>query len=59
MVFDSPMFHILALVLDFGRCKAHPFYVRLELRLCRMSDVLVLYVLIWDFGGGWRFLTGV
>ena len=43
MVFDKPMFQILALYLDFEGAK----------------NFHVLSVLIWGFGGGWRFLTGV
>ena len=37
------MFRILALLLDFEGAKT----------------IYVLKVLIWDFGGGWRFLTWV
>ena len=42
-VFDIPMFQIWALYLDFEHAKNNH----------------VLYVLIWGFGGCWRFLTGV
>ena len=37
------MFQILALSLDFEGAK----------------NIHILYVLIWAFGGGWRFLAGV
>ena len=43
LVFATPIFRILALCLDFEGAK----------------DISVLNVLIWGFGGGWRFLTGV
>ena len=43
MVFDSPMFQIFALCLDFESAK----------------DITVLSVLTWGFRGCWRFLTGV
>ena len=43
MVFDTPMCQILALHLDFIGAK----------------NILVLYVLIWGFGGCWWFLTRV
>ena len=43
LVFDTPMIRILALYLDFEGAK----------------NIHVLYVLIWEFGGCWRFLTGV
>ena len=43
MVFDIPMIQILALYLDFEGAK----------------NIHVLEVLIWGFGGCWRFLTGV
>ena len=43
MVFDTHMFPILALYLDFEGSK----------------NIHVLYVLIWAFGGCWKFLTRV
>merc|ERR1711954_366006 len=43
LVFDIPMIPILALHLDFEGAK----------------NIHVLKVLIWGFGGRWRFLTGV
>ena len=43
MVFATPIFQILALYLDFEGAK----------------NINVLNVLIWGFGGGWRFLTEV
>ena len=43
LVFDIPMIQILALYLDFEGAK----------------NIHVLKVLIWGFGGRWRFLTGV
>ena len=43
LVFDTPMFQILALYLDFEGAK----------------NIHVLYVFIWGFGGDWRFLIGV
>ena len=43
LVFDIPMIRILALYLDFEGAK----------------NIHVLQVLIWGFGGCWRFLTGV
>ena len=43
LVFNTPMFWIWALYLDFEGAK----------------NIHVLYVLIWGFGGRWRFLTGV
>merc|ERR1711954_347954 len=42
-VFYIPMNHILALYLDFEGAK----------------NIYVLKVLIWGFGGHWRFLTGI
>merc|ERR1711954_288598 len=42
-VFDTPMIQILALYLDFEGAK----------------NIHVLQVIIWCFGGRWRFLTGV
>merc|ERR1711954_266169 len=42
LVFDIPMIKILALYLDFEGTK----------------NIHVLKVLIWGFGGRWRFLTG-
>ena len=41
LVFDTPIFQILALYLDFE------------------ETIHVLLVLIWGFGGHWRFLTGI
>merc|ERR1712081_96823 len=43
LVFGTPICRILALYLDFEGAK----------------DIHVLYVLLWGFGGRWRFLTGV
>ena len=43
MVFDIPMFWSLALLIDFKGAK----------------NIHVLQVLIWGFGGHWRFMTGV
>ena len=43
MVINTPMFQSLALHLDFEGTKI----------------IHVLHVLIWGFGGCWRFLTGV
>ena len=43
MVFHAPIFQIFALYLDFEGAK----------------NIHVLEVLIWGFGRGWRFLTGV
>ena len=43
LVFDTTMIQILALHLDFEGSK----------------NIHVLEVLIWGFGGCWRFLTGV
>ena len=43
LVFDIPMIRSLALYLDSKGAK----------------NIHVLYVLIWGFGGCWRFLTGV
>merc|ERR1712112_265361 len=43
LVFGTPICQILALYLDFEGAK----------------NIHVLYVLIWDFGRCWRFLTGV
>ena len=43
LVFDSSIFRILALYLHFEVAK----------------NIHVLQVLIWDFGKGWRFPTGV
>ena len=43
MVFDIPMIQILALYLDVEGAK----------------NIHVLQVIIWGFGGRWRFLTGV
>ena len=43
LVFDTPMIQILTLYLDFEGAK----------------NIHVLQVLIWRFGGHWRFLTGV
>merc|ERR1711954_293590 len=43
LVFDIPMIQILALYLDFEGAK----------------NIHVLQVLIWSFGGCWRFLTCV
>ena len=43
MAFDTPMIQILAFYLDFEAAK----------------NTNVLYVLLWGFGGCWRFLTGV
>merc|ERR1711954_85239 len=43
MVCDTPMIQILALYHDFEGAK----------------NIHVLQVLIWGFGGRWRFLTGV
>ena len=43
LVFDNSIFQILALYLDFEGAK----------------NIYVLYVLIWGFGGCWKFLTGV
>ena len=43
LVFDTPIFRILALYLDFEGAK----------------NIHVLEVPIWGFGGHWRFLTGV
>ena len=43
LVFDTSIIQILALYLDFEGAK----------------NIHVLYVLIWGFGGHWRFLTGV
>ena len=43
LVFDTPMIQILAFYLDFEGEK----------------NIHVLQVLIWGFGGCWRFLTGV
>merc|ERR1711954_362647 len=43
LVFDTPMSQILALCLDFEIAK----------------NIYVLLVLIWAFGGCWRFLTFV
>merc|ERR1712082_419126 len=43
LVSDIPMIQILALYLDFEGAK----------------NIHVLYVLIWGFGGRWRFLMGV
>ena len=43
LVFATSIFLILALYLDFKGAK----------------KIHVLNILIWGFGGGWRFLTGV
>ena len=43
LVFDIPMISILGLYLDFEGAK----------------NINVPLVLIWGFGGRWRFLTGV
>ena len=43
LVFDTTLFKILTLYLDFKDAK----------------NIHVLLVLIWGFGGRWRFLTGV
>ena len=43
MVFDTDMFPISALYLDFEGAK----------------NIHVLYILILGFGGHWRFLTGI
>ena len=43
VVFEAPLFPILALYLDF-ECA---------------NNIHVLYVLIWDSGGCWKFLIGV
>ena len=43
LVFDATMIQILALYLDFEGAKKIP----------------ILQVLIWDFKGGWRFMSGV
>ena len=43
VVFGTPKFQIVALYLDFDSAK----------------NIDVLKVLIWSFGGRWRFLTGV
>ena len=43
VVFDAPMIQILALYIDFEAAK----------------NIHVLEVLIWGFGGCWRFLTGI
>ena len=43
LFFKTPMSQILALYIDFEVAK----------------NTHVLEVLIWGFGGGWRFLTGV
>ena len=43
LVFDKPMIQILAIYLEFEGAK----------------NIHVLQVLIWGFGGCWRFLTGV
>merc|ERR1712081_139506 len=43
MVFDTPLVQILILYVDFEGAK----------------NIHVLEVLIWGFGGCWRFLTGV
>ena len=43
MVFDTPGIQILALYLDLEGAK----------------NIHALQVLIWEFGGHWRFLTGV
>merc|ERR1712082_467885 len=43
LVFDIPMIQILALYLDFESAK----------------NIHVVRVLIWGFGGRWRFLTGI
>ena len=43
LVFGGPVFWILALYLDFEFAK----------------NIHVLKILIWEFGGHWRFLTGV
>ena len=43
MVFDTPRIQILALYLDLEGAK----------------NIHALQVLIWEFGGHWRFLTGV
>ena len=42
LVFGTPIFLIMALYLDFEGAK----------------NIHVLKVLIWGFGGPWRFLTG-
>ena len=44
MVFDSPMFQIFVLYIDFE---------------CAKNIIYVLLVLILGFGGLWRFLIGV
>ena len=43
LIFDTPMIWIWAFYLDFEGAK----------------NIHVLYVLIWSFGGPWRFMTGV
>ena len=43
MVFDLPMIQIFALYLDFESAK----------------NIHVLKLLLWGFGGPWRFLTGI
>ena len=43
LVFDTPIFQILALYLDFEGAKEHP---------CSLCPDM-------SFGGGWWFLTGV
>ena len=43
LIFDTTIIQILALYLDFEGAK----------------NIHVLLVLIWGFGGCWRFLTGV
>ena len=43
LVFGTPMIQILTLYLDFEGAK----------------NIHVLLVIIWGFGGCWRFLTGV
>ena len=43
LAFDTPIFRILAFYLAFEGAK----------------NIYVLWLMIWGFGGGWRFLTGV
>ena len=42
LVFDTPIFRILALILDFEGAK----------------NIYVLYVTIWGFGGCWMVMSG-
>ena len=43
MIFGTPLFEILAFYLDFEGAK----------------NIHVLQVVLWGFGGCWRFMTGV